>query len=99
MAKEDGYFKKGERRTGRQAGTGNKVSTSLRDSFLAVYEELQEDEDFCLRSWAMDNLTEFYKLIAKLLPQEYTGEFYTVIKVDVKDENPTNADASENDFG
>lgn len=89
MARVSTTFKPGQRpeSAGRKAGTKNKISASLRDTFLQVFEEMQEDEDFCLKSWAQDNPTEFYKIISKLLPQEYTGDFYTVIEVKMKDDD------------
>lgn len=77
---------------GRQPGTKNKISASLRDAFLQVFEEMQEDEDFCLKSWAQENLTEFYKIISKLLPQDFTGDFYTVIEVKMKDDDVEDGD-------
>lgn len=98
MAKTAGSFKPGERPTGRQAGTKNRVSINLRESFLSVYEEMQENPDFSLKEWAQENLTEFYKLISKLLPQEYTGSLYSVFEVNLKHETETDGD-EENDFG
>lgn len=89
MGRVSTTFKPGQRppNAGRQAGTKNKISASLRDTFLQVFEEMQDDEDFCLKSWAQENPTEFYKIISKLLPQEYTGDFYTVIEVKMKDDD------------
>ncbi len=99
MARSSGTFKKGHKGVGRAPGTGNKLSLGLRETFLHVFEEMQEDEDFCLKSWAQENLTEFYKIISKLLPQEYTGDFYTVIEVKMKNQNPDDANQTEDDFG
>lgn len=103
-------MQKGERPYGRGPGVKNKIGASLKEHFLMVFQELQEDEDYSLKAWAQDNLTDFYKLIAKLLPTEFTGDFYTVIEVsltdDEEEENTEDIDHKlledgdeENDFG
>lgn len=92
MAREDTQFKPGNtlgQRPKKRYGAG------LRDTFLAVFEELQEDEDCNLAQWARENPTEFYRLVARLLPQEYTGDFYTVIEVKLKDDDEVDQAANQ----
>lgn len=62
---------KGKKTGGRKRGTQNKVTvavkTALQNAFSAVGGQK------ALANWAEANPTEFYKLWAKLLPQEITG--------------------------
>ena len=63
-------FKKGVARpegAGRRAGTPNKF-TSLKQSFLNVYESLGGDE--ALKTWAIESPGEFFHLLARLLPKQ-----------------------------
>lgn len=66
-------FKKGEKRTkgGRKAGTPNKLTKTVREAFEATFNEMQQGKGpETLANWAKENPTEFYKLAAKLIPQE-----------------------------
>jgi hypothetical protein len=53
---------------GRQAGTPNRVTASIRQAFQEAFDRLQSDDEACLDAWAKKNLTEFYKLSSKLIP-------------------------------
>lgn len=64
-------FEKGKPRlpnAGRKAGTPNKVTATVRETFLKVFGELQSDPKANLLVWAQGNPTEFYKLSSKLIP-------------------------------
>ncbi len=68
---------KGHRKTGgRSKGTPNKITASVKDVFSNVFTELQSDEtnDCSLKKWAQKNPTEFYKIIAKLIPFDVTTD-------------------------
>lgn len=91
MGREHTQFKPGND-AGRKPGARNRVGAGLRDTFVAVFEELQEDEECNLAQWARENPTEFYRLVSRLLPQEYTGDFYTVIEVKLKDDEQDSLD-------
>lgn len=63
---------KGKKTGGRTAGTPNKVTKSAREAFALAFDGLGGAD--ALTSWAIDNPTEFYKLYARLIPQEHVGE-------------------------
>ena len=53
---------------GRPKGVKNKVGASVKDSILAVFTRLGSTAQ--MAKWARDNQTEFYKIYARLIPQE-----------------------------
>lgn len=59
---------KGVRIGGRQKGTPNKVSTTVKENVIAVFKELGGHK--AMAQWARDNPTHFYNLYAKLIPQD-----------------------------
>jgi len=63
-----GVFKKGDPRAGRPKGVQNKFTVNLKDAFLEVFEGLGGAKG--LLEWAKTqrNRSEFYKIIAKMLP-------------------------------
>lgn len=46
----------------------------VKDVFATTFSDLQHTQKFSLKTWAMTNPTEFYKLASKLLPIQVTGE-------------------------
>lgn len=85
MPREDGQFKKGEAK-GRPVGAVNKLTRTVRDTVLEVFNELQGDPDVKLSAWAKSEPTEFYKIAAKLIPTEIKGTVKNVITVKIGDE-------------
>jgi len=63
--------KPGERRGGRQKGTPNKATATVKEALVRAYTAIGSDEAFAL--WATTNQTEFYKLWGRMLPQEVSG--------------------------
>lgn len=62
-------FKKGN--PGRPKGTPNKLSKSVRETVLEVFNKLQaEGGPAALQNWAEKEPTEFYRIAAKLIPTE-----------------------------
>lgn len=59
---------KGEKTGGRQAGTQNKLTSTVKEVFTTVFTELQTDSEVNLKEWGKNNPTEFYKLCSKLIP-------------------------------
>lgn len=67
--------------SGRPSGTPNKLTRTVKETVLAVFNDLQSDPKVNLESWAKNEPTEFYRIAAKLIPTEITGTVKTVIKV------------------
>lgn len=59
---------KGQRFGGRQKGTLNKKTVSIRAAFTEAFEKLGGAE--ALAKWARRNKTEFYKLASKAITSE-----------------------------
>lgn len=71
---------------GRPHGVQNKLSKSVRDTVLAVFNELQNDPDHSLEAFAKKEPAEFYRIAAKLIPTEITGTVKQIIIVTDSDE-------------
>lgn len=59
---------KGKKTGGRTAGTPNKVSVTVKDNVITVFEDIGGAGT--MKAWAEENLTEFYRLYAKLIPTQ-----------------------------
>ena len=62
---------------GRKKGSLNKSTVAMREAILQVFAEMQETtgrENGHFLDWALGNSTDFYKLSARLLPHQVTGE-------------------------
>lgn len=57
--------------SGRAVGSRNRIPTDVRLEILTVYRDIGGTEN--LAKWARKNETDFYKLYARLLPREITG--------------------------
>lgn len=79
-----GSFKKGN--PGRPKGTTNHLTRTVKETVLAVFNDLQADPQANLGEWAKNEPTEFYKIAAKLIPTEVTATVKQKIKVTVSDE-------------
>lgn len=73
-------FVKGEAK-GRPKGTPNKLTRTVRETVLQVFNDLQKDKEHNLEAFAKDNPKEFYQIAAKLIPTEITGTTTQVFKV------------------
>lgn len=65
--------KPGERRGGRQKGTPNKLTKSVKEAFEVAFHAMQDKPGVKLSEWGEENPTEFYKLAARLIPTELSG--------------------------
>ena len=77
-------FEKGKEKTGgRQLVVVNKLTTTVKERVLEVFNYLLEDSEANLFKWAKNEPTEFYKIAAKLIPTEISakldGKIITVI--------------------
>ena len=64
---------------GRPKGVPNKSTAKVKEALALAFEGIGGVKT--LKSWAMDNPTEFFKLWAKMLPQEISGPDGEPIKV------------------
>ncbi len=85
-------FKKGETRpenSGRKEGSVNKLTKTVKERVLEVFNELQSDSEANLLSWAKTEPTEFYKIAAKLIPSDINakieGKVITVVPPNKRD--------------
>lgn len=60
----------GHKTGGREKGTPNKISTTVRENVVSVFDQIGGKEK--MAAWAADNQTEFYRIYARLLPTEAT---------------------------
>ena len=58
----------GKKTGGRQKGTPNKVSGTVRENVISVFDGLGGLD--AMTGWARENQTEFYRLYSKLLPTQ-----------------------------
>lgn len=65
-------FEKGN--AGKPKGAQNKLTKTVRDTVMAVFENLQDDPKANLEEWGKNNPTEFYKIAAKLIPTEIKAD-------------------------
>lgn len=72
-------FKPGN--AGRPPGVQNKLSKTVRETVLDVFNKLQDDPEHSLEKFAKEDHAEFYKIAAKLIPTEITGTIKQVITV------------------
>lgn len=62
----------GKKWGGRKKGTPNKITTSVKESLVAVYERLGGDK--AMYEWAQTNQAEFYRHWIKMLPTEVSAD-------------------------
>jgi hypothetical protein len=70
-------FEKGKPRpanAGRKEGSTNKLTKTVKEKVLEVFNELQEDPTANMLSWAKEEPTEFYKIAAKLIPADINAK-------------------------
>jgi hypothetical protein len=70
-------FKKGEPRpekAGRKEGSQNKLTVTIKECVLDVFNRLQGEPKVNMFDWAKTEPTEFYKIAAKLIPAEITAK-------------------------
>lgn len=79
-----GQFRAGN--PGRQPGQINKLTRTVKETVLAVFNDLQDDPKVSLAEWAKTEPTEFYKIAAKLIPTDITGTLKQIITVTDSDE-------------
>jgi hypothetical protein len=58
--------------SGRKKGVPNRLTSSFREAVLTVFRDIGGTEH--LEQWALAHPTEFYKIAARLIPNEITGQ-------------------------
>lgn len=77
---------------GRPKGAINKLTKTVKQTVLEVFNKLQEDENFSLEWFAKKYPRDYYAIAAKLIPQEVTGELdFTINWSETKTYNDPNA--------
>lgn len=71
---------------GRQPGSTNHLTKTVKETVLAVFNDLQDHKTASLTAWAKKRPGDFYQIAAKLIPTEITANVKHVIKVTVSDE-------------
>ena len=81
-------FAKGHNHGGRQKGAKNKFTKQFKDLLTETYEALEANEDrkegdpeTGMLVWAKEHPTDFYRICAKLIPLQITGEGGNPIEV------------------
>jgi hypothetical protein len=64
-------------------GTPNKMGATAKENIIAVFTRLGGTAQ--MAEWAKDNLTDFYRLYARLIPQEVSGHLNVTHTVDTGD--------------
>lgn len=77
-------FNKGQ--GGRPAGAQNKLTRTVKETVLNVFNDLQDDSKNNLTAFAKKYPRDFYAIAAKLIPTEITGSVKSVVKVKITDE-------------
>lgn len=80
----------GRKTGGRKKGTPNKLTASAKQAFQFAFDEIGGAR--ALAEWARENRTDFYKLFARLIPTEVTGEGGGAITVQIvrfSDDDPS----------
>lgn len=73
-------FQKGNK--GKPKGAKNKISRTVKERVLDVFNELQEDPKANLFAWGKKNPGMFYQIAAKLIPTEVDAKVKSgIIKV------------------
>jgi hypothetical protein len=67
---EGGFSKRGGKRegSGRKAGVPNKISATVKENVISVFEALGGIDH--MKEWATENPNNFYNIYAKILPTQ-----------------------------
>lgn len=75
MAKTSGSFKKGDpNNKGKPKGAKNHITKTVKETVLAVFNELQGHPKANLLAWGQENPKDFYIIAAKLIPTELNAK-------------------------
>lgn len=81
---DNGTFQPGT--SGRPFGATSKLARTVKETVLAVFNEIQDDPKVNLTAFARKYPRDFYAIAAKLIPTEIVGSIKQIIVVTDKDE-------------
>lgn len=71
-------FEKGHKKIGgRQKGSENKLTKTVKETVLGVFNDIQSDPNVNLMQFAKDYPRDFYAIAAKLIPTEIQAQVET----------------------
>lgn len=80
-------FEKGKDKTGgRKKGVENKLTRTVKETVLDVFNKIQDDEKVNLEAFAKKYPRDFYQIAAKLIPTEITGTLKTTLRAKIEDD-------------
>lgn len=77
---------KGKKTGGRVSGSVNRLTKTFKELVSLTVEKLNNDPKTSLYQFAKENPAEFWKIAAKLIPTEISGENGGAIKIKIIDE-------------
>lgn len=79
-------FEKGhEKRGGRAKGVQNKLTATVKETVLTVFNELQNDPKVNLLAWAKKDPKMFYLIASKLIPTELSAKVEETVFVEIRE--------------
>lgn len=86
-------FKPGNKKiAGRKAGTPNKLTKSVKETVLNVFNKLQDDPEHNLTAFAEKYPRDFYNIAAKLIPTDIKGNVSGTVKLQIVRRSTTATD-------
>ena len=71
---------------GRPTGAIGHLNRTVKETVLAVFQDIQADPKVNLRAFAKTYPRDFYQIASRLIPTEITGSVKQIIKVSISDE-------------
>lgn len=64
---------------GKPPGTANKLTRTVKEAVLTVFNELQDDEAHSLTAFAKKHPRDFYNIAAKLIPTDIKADITAIV--------------------
>lgn len=86
-------FKKGKVKTGGKVkGTPNKITKTVKETVLAVFNTMQDDPKVNLLAFGKKYPRDFYAIAAKLIPSEVTAKVEAGLTIVWNETHPNDTD-------
>lgn len=80
-------FEKGRgKEGGRKKGAENRITKTVKETVLGVFNKIQQDPKVNLEEFAKKYPRDFYQIAAKLIPTEITGTLKTTLRAKIEDD-------------